>query len=88
MFSSRYSYESPGRELSTLMRQGNLAAMPRLLPDVLLDAVVIEASSAELPVKLRQLLRRSRLVGSQSLNRALEFPLLSRRSPERLRETQ
>jgi probable F420-dependent oxidoreductase len=49
-----HGYESLGRELSALMRQGNLAAMSRLVPDALLDEVAIVASPSELPIKLRQ----------------------------------
>jgi probable F420-dependent oxidoreductase len=49
-----HGYESLGRELSALMRRGDLEAMPRLVPDALLEAVAVVASPAELPLKLRQ----------------------------------
>jgi probable F420-dependent oxidoreductase len=49
-----HGYASLGRELSALMRQGNLAAMSKLVPDALLETVAVVASPAELPAKLRQ----------------------------------
>jgi probable F420-dependent oxidoreductase len=49
-----HGYESLGRELSALMRKGDLAAMPQLVPDALLEEVAIVASPTELPYKLRQ----------------------------------
>lgn len=49
-----HGYESLGHELSALMRKGDLAAMPQLVPDTLLEEVAIVASPAELPNKLRQ----------------------------------
>jgi probable F420-dependent oxidoreductase len=49
-----HGYESLGKELSALMRQGDMAAMPKLVPDALLEEVAIIASPAELPRKLRQ----------------------------------
>ncbi|MGQ4809417.1 hypothetical protein NKDENANG_02834 [Candidatus Entotheonellaceae bacterium PAL068K] len=49
-----HGYESLGKELSRLMRQGDFAAMPRLVPDALFDQVAIVASPAQLPSKLRQ----------------------------------
>ncbi len=49
-----HGYGSIGQDLSALMRQGDLAAMPKLVPDALLDEVAIVASPSELPRKLRQ----------------------------------
>lgn len=49
-----HGYEGLGRELSALMRQGDLAAMPRLIPDALLEAVAVVASPTTLPAQLRQ----------------------------------
>jgi alkanesulfonate monooxygenase SsuD/methylene tetrahydromethanopterin reductase-like flavin-dependent oxidoreductase (luciferase family) len=49
-----HGYESLGHELSTLMRKGDLAAMPQRVPDALLEEVAIVAPPAELPGKLRQ----------------------------------
>ena len=49
-----HGYEGLGRELSRRMRQGNVAAMPRLVPDALLEAIALVATPAELPGKLRQ----------------------------------
>jgi probable F420-dependent oxidoreductase len=49
-----HGYEGLGRELSALMRQGDLAAMPRLIPDALLEAVAVVASPTALPTQLRQ----------------------------------
>jgi probable F420-dependent oxidoreductase len=49
-----HGYAGLGRQLSALMRQGDLAAMARLVPDALLEAVAVVASPAELPGKLRQ----------------------------------
>jgi hypothetical protein len=36
------------------MRKGDFAAMPRLVPDALLEEVAVVATPAELPSKLRQ----------------------------------
>jgi hypothetical protein len=36
------------------MRKGDFAAMPRLVPDALLEEVAVVAKPVELPVKLRQ----------------------------------
>jgi probable F420-dependent oxidoreductase len=49
-----HGYDSLGKELSALMRQGDLAAMPKLVPDALLEEVALVASPSELPRKLRQ----------------------------------
>lgn len=49
-----HGYESLGRELSGLMRRGDVDAMPRLVPDALMEEVAISASPAQLPGKLRQ----------------------------------
>jgi alkanesulfonate monooxygenase SsuD/methylene tetrahydromethanopterin reductase-like flavin-dependent oxidoreductase (luciferase family) len=49
-----HGYDSLGKELSDLMRKGDFAAMPRLVPDALLEEVAVVATPAELPSKLRQ----------------------------------
>ncbi len=49
-----HGYDGLGKELSLLMRQGDLAAMPALVPDALMDEVAVAASPADLPVKLRR----------------------------------
>jgi probable F420-dependent oxidoreductase len=49
-----HGYDSLGKQLSDLMRQGDFAAMPKLVPDALLEEVAIVASPSELPTKLRQ----------------------------------
>jgi hypothetical protein len=36
------------------MRKGDFAAMPKLVPDALLEAVAVVATPSELPVRLRQ----------------------------------
>ena len=49
-----HGYGSLGKQLSDLMRKGEFAAMPKLIPDELLQQVAIVASPEELPSKLRQ----------------------------------
>lgn len=49
-----HGYDSVGKELSALMRRGDFAAMPKLVPDSLLEEVAVIASSSALPVQLRQ----------------------------------
>ena len=49
-----HGYGELGRELSRLMRHGDITAMAQHIPDALLDEVAIVASPDELPVKLRQ----------------------------------
>lgn len=49
-----HGYESLGKELSDLMRRGELAAMPKLVPDALLEDIALVAKPADLPGKLRQ----------------------------------
>ncbi len=49
-----HGYGSVGKELSNLMRKGDMAAMPKLVPDELLEQVAVVASPAQLPTKLRQ----------------------------------
>lgn len=49
-----HGYDGLGKQLSDLMRQGDFAAMPTLVPDALLEEVAIVASPSELPTKLRQ----------------------------------
>jgi probable F420-dependent oxidoreductase len=49
-----HGYESLGKELSALMRRGEVAAMPQLVPDALLEEVAIVAPPSELPVRLKQ----------------------------------
>jgi hypothetical protein len=36
------------------MRKGDLVAMPKLVPDALLEAVAVVATPSELPIRLRQ----------------------------------
>ena len=43
-----------GKELSALMRRGELAAMPRLVPDALLEEVAVVAPPAGVPAALRR----------------------------------
>ena len=43
-----------GKELSALMRRGEVDAMPRLVPDALLDEVAIAAPPASVPTELRR----------------------------------
>ena len=49
-----HGYDSLGKELSALMRKGDFAAMPTLVPDALLEEIAVVATPAELPGKLRQ----------------------------------
>ena len=49
-----HGYESLGKELSERMRKGDMAAMPALIPDALLEAVAVIANPSELPLRLRQ----------------------------------
>lgn len=49
-----HGYDTIGKELSDLMRKGDMAAMPKLVPDALLEEVAIVATPSELPTKLRQ----------------------------------
>ena len=48
-----HGYHGLGKELSALMRQGELAAMARLIPDALLDEVAVAATPGDMPAKLR-----------------------------------
>lgn len=48
-----HGFDSLGKELSQLMRQGDLAAMTALVPDALLSEVAVSATRAELPGLLR-----------------------------------
>ena len=57
------------KELSALMRRGELDAMPRLVPDTLLEEVAIAAPPARIPAALRR--RYDGLLGRVSLY----FPL-------------
>ena len=45
---------SLGKELSALMRKGELEAMPALVPDALFEEIAVIASPGELPKKLRE----------------------------------
>ena len=47
------------KELSALMRQGELGAMPRLVPDALLEEVAIAVPPAEVPARAAPALRRA-----------------------------
>ncbi len=49
-----HGYDSLGKELSDLMRKGEMAAMPKLVPDALMEEIAVVASPSELPAKLRQ----------------------------------
>lgn len=49
-----HGYGAVGRELSNLIRKGNMAAMPKLVPDTLLEQIAVVAPPAELPARLRQ----------------------------------
>jgi alkanesulfonate monooxygenase SsuD/methylene tetrahydromethanopterin reductase-like flavin-dependent oxidoreductase (luciferase family) len=49
-----HGYEGLGRELSRRMRQGDIAAMPRLVPDALLEEIALITTPGELPGKLRR----------------------------------
>ncbi|ETX09043.1 MAG: hypothetical protein ETSY2_01810 [Candidatus Entotheonella gemina] len=49
-----HGYDSLGKELSDLMRKGDMAAMPKLVPDALMEDIAVVASPSELPAKLRQ----------------------------------
>lgn len=49
-----HGYDRLGRELSNLIRKGDLAAMPKLVPDALMEDIAVVANPAELPAKLRQ----------------------------------
>ena len=49
-----HGYGSVGKELNDLMRKGDMAAMPKLVPDALLEEVAVVASPAELPARLRR----------------------------------
>jgi probable F420-dependent oxidoreductase len=49
-----HGYDRIGKELSNLMRRGELEAMPKLVPDALLEDVALVASPAALPTQLRQ----------------------------------
>lgn len=48
-----HGFDTLGKELSQLMRQGDLAAMTALVPDALLSEVAVSATKAELPGLLR-----------------------------------
>ena len=49
-----HGLEELGPKLSQLMRQGDLAAMPALVPEILMDAVTVSARQADLPALLRK----------------------------------
>ena len=49
-----HGFDGLGKQLSQLMRQGDLAAMPRLVPDALMDEVAVAAPPGELAGKLRR----------------------------------
>jgi len=49
-----HGYGGLGKQLSDLMRKGEMAAMPKLVPDALMEEIAVVASSSELPAKLRQ----------------------------------
>jgi probable F420-dependent oxidoreductase len=49
-----HEVEEVGRKLSQHMRQGEIAAMPALVPDVLMDAVTVTAKRTDLPALLRE----------------------------------
>jgi probable F420-dependent oxidoreductase len=49
-----HGYDSLGKELSERMRKGDFAAMPKLVPDALLEEIAVVAPAAALPSKLRQ----------------------------------
>ena len=49
-----HGYDSLGVELSALMRKGDMAAMPKLVPDALMEEIAVAASPSALPAKLRQ----------------------------------
>lgn len=49
-----HGYGGLGKELSDLMRKGELAAMPKRVPDALLEELAIAATPTQLPIKLRQ----------------------------------
>jgi probable F420-dependent oxidoreductase len=49
-----HGYDRLGKALSDLMRKGDMAAMPKLVPDALMEEIAVVASPSELPIKLRQ----------------------------------
>jgi probable F420-dependent oxidoreductase len=49
-----HGYDRLGKALSDLIRKGDMAAMPKLVPDALMEAIAVVASPSELPAKLRQ----------------------------------
>jgi probable F420-dependent oxidoreductase len=49
-----HGYDSLGKALSALMRKGDMAAMPKLVPDALMEEIAVVASPSELPARLRQ----------------------------------
>jgi probable F420-dependent oxidoreductase len=49
-----HGLEEVGPKLSQLMRQGDIAAMPALVPDSLMEAVTVTARHADLPALLRK----------------------------------
>lgn len=49
-----HGFDSLGKQLSDLMRKGEFDAMPKLVPDDLLEQIVLIASPEQLPIKLRQ----------------------------------
>ena len=49
-----HGYDRLGKALSDLMRKGDMAAMPKLVPDALMEEIAVVASPSELPAKLRQ----------------------------------
>lgn len=48
-FLAHHGCEEVGKQLSALMRSGEMAKMPALVPDTLMEAVAISGSFAELP---------------------------------------
>jgi len=49
-----HGFDALGKELSQLMRQGDIAAMTSLVPDKLLAEVAVSAKQSELPALLRK----------------------------------
>ena len=49
-----HGFDGLGKQLSALMRKGELGAMPALVPDELFEQIAVVASPSELPAKLRE----------------------------------
>lgn len=49
-----HGFEGLGKQLSALMRKGDMEAMPALVPDELFEQIAVVASPSELPRKLRE----------------------------------